>query len=85
MAHAPAANHPMEVPAKSRKVMRLESKFLRPKKKHPCDTLVVRDPKRNIKREKEKKNLDTLCFKPFKNWWTSLIPPKDSRNWQLIC
>jgi len=50
MADAPAVNHPMEEPAKSRKVNETRKQVFALKKKHPCVTLVVGDLKRNIER-----------------------------------
>jgi hypothetical protein len=85
MADAPAANHLMEEPAKCRKVNETRKQVFVLKKKHPWVTLVVGDLKETLKEQRITKNLGTLCFKPFKNWWTSLIPPKGSRNCQLIC
>jgi hypothetical protein len=50
MADAPAANHPMKEPAKSRKVNEPRKQVFALKKKHLCVTLVVGDLKRNVER-----------------------------------
>ena len=50
MIDAPAANHPMEEPFKSRKVNETRKQVFALKKKPSCVTLVVGNLKRNIER-----------------------------------
>ena len=85
MADASAANHPMEVPAKSRKVNETRKQVFALMKKHPSNTFVVGNPKRNIERAENNEELRNIMLQTIQKLVVSLIPPKDSRNWRLIC